>query len=138
MPPPDDRHIVSLVPRDKRLHTYWELNQCSSAACCPAAAAAMQTFLETGNMITIPTNQCADPGQGYDILPDVGTWTGPVDVAALVQAVANGSPGNHVVVSATRPSGNRCGLLEQHYSTWPRLARIVPSRMALATPSQVK
>ena len=123
MPPPDDRHIVGLVRRDKRLSTYWELNQCNSAACCPAAAAAMQTFLETGNMMTIPINQCANPGQGYNVVPDVNSWNGPTDIAALVHEVASGSPGNHVVVSGTRPQRNRCGLATEHYFN---LAKIGP------------
>jgi hypothetical protein len=123
MAPPDDRHVVGLVRTDKRLNIYWELNQCSSPACCPAAAAAMWTYLETGNCVTIPINQCANPGQGYDISPPVGSWTGPVDIARLVRAVAGGDPGNHVVVGARRPDRNRCGLATEHYFN---LAKIGP------------
>ncbi len=123
MAPIDDRHIVGMVRRDKRLNIYWQLNQCNSAACCPASAAAMQTYLETGNCVTIPVNQCADPGQGYDITPAVSSWDGPVNINRLVREVASGSPGDHVVVSARRPQRNRCRLLPEHYFN---LAKIGP------------
>lgn len=123
MAPPDDRYIVSLVPIAQRMAMYWQLNQCNSAACCPAAAAAMQTYLETGRATLIPINQCANPGQGYNITPDVSSWTGPVNIATLVGVVAAGSPGNHVVVHGTRPQRNRCGLAEQHFFN---LAKIGP------------
>ncbi len=123
MPPPDDSFIIHLVDRATRIETYSQLNQCNSADSCPASAAALQHYLETGEIQQIPLTNCPNPGEGYVVTPPDRQWGRQVTLNRIIRSVQQGDPGNHVVVHGQRSYPNRCNLAPDHYFN---LAKIGP------------